>query len=123
MLIRIHYNRALYAAAFWAHRRKDITDDDFTSIQNALKDSGTSDGTCGHCEEFSYKAGVDNGDINESAQPLATINWGNFLQFLTALLPIILQFISIINPPKPVPPQPSLQSGSGDDKYVGEKCE
>jgi len=117
--IKIRYNRALYAAAFWAHRRKDITDEQFTAIQNTLQDAGNSDGSCGHCEQFSYNAGVDNGVIDANAQPLGTINWGNFLQFLTALLPLILQFIAIINPPKPpVPPTPSLTSGTGKDDVV-----
>lgn len=113
---RIKYHNALYAVAWGAHRRHEITDDQFKQVTDMLNDNATPQSACGTCELMSYSVGVDNGVIDANAQPLASINWAGLLAFLQALLPIILQFIAIINPPKPpVPPTPSLQSGSGAD--------
>lgn len=112
-MFKVSYHNALYAVAWGAHRRKEISDDDFATIKLAIADqpadaTGDENDTClcPQLEQLSYNVGVDNGIIDAAKQPLATINWSGLLQFLQALLPIILQFIAIINP-KPTPPKPA----------------
>lgn len=120
-MLRVRYHNAMFAVGYAAKRRGIITQSDFDNLAAALRDNQGQDCSCNQLESLSYGVGVDNGSIDAKAVPLSTINWANFLQFLTALLPIILQFISIINPPKPpVPPTPtptpSLMSGNGQDE-------
>ena len=113
-LFRVSYHSALYAVAWGMHRRGEITDSDFEAVKNAIADqpkAGSNDPNaddnclCPQLEQLSYDTGVGNGVINDT-QPLEAINWANLLDFIKALMPIILQFIAILNPPKPVPVPP-----------------
>lgn len=115
-MFRLSFHNALYITSWRAHRRGELSDDQYQSILDAIKDdsnSPTADGClCPQLELVSYNTGVDNGVIDATKQPLGTINWGGLLQFLTGLLPIILQIIAIFKPvvppaPIPTPPAPA----------------
>lgn len=124
MAYRMKYHHALFGVAWVQKFRGQITQDQFNSVAVVVatyKDGDTDDVNnpstpCGACEVMTYNAAVDAGQITiagSSSTTLKSINWANLLAFIQALLPIILQFIQIINPPKPVP-TPSLVAGNGE---------
>ena len=122
-MLRFRYHNALVGVAWVQKYHGQITQEQYDSVVAVSRtykdgDADLDEPTtlCGACEKMSYIAGVENGAIDPAAHPLKTINWANLLAFIQALLPIILQFIQIINPPKPpVPPvpTPSLVAGNG----------
>lgn len=119
-IFRVSYHSAVYAVAWGMHRRGELSDSDFATVKAAIADQPKSGSTdlnndnclCPQLEQLSYDTGVTNGVIDATKQPLKTINWAGLLAFIQALMPIILQFIAILNPPKPVP-TPSLVAGNG----------
>lgn len=120
-MLRLRYHNALVGVAWVQKYRGQITQDQYNSVVEISRtykdgdaDLDTPTTLCGACEKMSYNVGVEQATIDPNAQPLKTINWANLLAFIQALLPIILQFIQIINPPKPPVPTPSLVGGSGN---------
>lgn len=120
-MLRLRYHNALVGVAWVQKYQGLISQDQYDSIVQVARTYKDGDAElaspttlCGACERMSYNVGIENAAIDPTQQPLKTINWANLLAFIQALLPIILQFIQIINPPKPpVPPAPSLVAGNG----------
>lgn len=124
-MLRMRYHNALIGVAWMQKYKGLISQDDYNNIVIMAKTYKEGDAEldvpatmCGACEKMSYEMGVEDGSIDPTKQPLKTINWANLLAFIQALLPIILQFIQIINPPKPPVPTPTAVAGSGDDEIT-----
>jgi len=116
-MLRMRYHNVLVSVAWMQKYKGEISQEQYDSVVQLSKTYTPGDAEldtpvtlCGACEKMSYTVGVEDGAIDATKQPLKTINWANLLAFIQALLPIILQFIQIINPPKPTP---SLVGGNG----------